>query len=396
MQANVYHHTCKRFGKYLNCENWMTTTLSTVYHIDQLIDTFALGHYARVFEARDHRSGRLVAFKVLRSEHLSPDGDIRWEYRAFPHEADLLSRLANCPQIVDLYDCGYLASSSEVPADSELVSFGKDTQAFVGALYEYAERDWRPYLALENMPRTQNLLYLMKPNRPDVRWRLPTEEGLALAMQFGQVLKLAHSQNIAYLDHKLEHIYWDGAALNIIDLNSSRLATDPTTRDQYFRMDIHNLCVGILYPIFTGLSPQKTALRPQPSGLAEVEARYQDVVTLDFGVEPTLSEELQALLQRGASHQIETVDQFLAELSEVCALHGWDLPGKAAQPANRVGRDHMRSGLRKLREGQDAIRQARDLFREAAVVDGIAPDLEDELRRLVKAANEMLNNRVIP
>jgi serine/threonine protein kinase len=373
----------------------MTTALSMIYHIDQLIDTFALGHYARVFEAIDRRSGRTMAFKVLRSEHLSEDGDIRWEYRAFPHEADLLMKLSGCPQVVDLYDCGYLASESEVPSDGEIISFERDVQAFTQAMFEYAEAGWRPYLALENMPRSNNLLYLMKPNRPDVRWRLPTEEGLALAMQFGQVLKLAHSQNIAYLDHKLEHIYWDGSSLNIIDLNSSRMA-DNTNRDQYFRMDIHNLCVGILYPIFTGLSPQKTALRPQPSGLAEVEARYQDIVTLDFGVEPTLSEQLQKVLQRGAEHQIETADQFIAELSEVCALHGWDLPKHTTQPANRQGRDHMRNGLRKMREGQDAIRQARDLFREAAIVDGITPDLEDELRRLVKAANEMLNNRVIP
>lgn len=374
----------------------MTTALSSMYHIDQFIDTFALGHYARVFEAVNRRNGQTVAFKVLRSEHLSQDGDIRWEYRAFHHEVDLLMKLASCPQVVDFYDCGYISDSEEVPGEGEIVSFERDIQAFTEEMYAYAERGWRPYLVLENLPRTQNLLYLMKPNRPDVRWRLPTEEGLALAMQFGQVLKLAHSQNIAYLDHKLEHIYWDGTALNIIDLNSSRLITDLTTRDQYLRMDIHNLCVGILYPIFTGLSPQKTALRPQPSGLAEVEARYQDIVKLDFGVEPSLSEHLQILLQRGASHQIETVDQFIAELSEVCALHGWDLPKHTTQAANRQGRDHMRSGLRKLREGQDAIRQARDLFREAAVLDEITPDLEDELRRLVKVVNEMLNNRVIP
>jgi hypothetical protein len=56
----------------------------------------------------------------------------------------------------------------------------------------------------------------------------------------------------------------------------------------------------------------------------------------------------------------------------------------------------MREGLRKLREGQENLREARDLFREAAILDDITSDLEEELRRLVKTANDMLNNRVIP
>ncbi|QYU71234.1 hypothetical protein J4558_25855 [Leptolyngbya sp. 15MV] len=41
-------------------------------------------------------------------------------------------------------------------------------------------------------------------------------------------------------------------------------------------------------------------------------------------------------------------------------------------------------------------REARDLFRDAAVQDGISPEMEAELRRLVKAVNELLSHRVIP
>lgn len=374
----------------------MTSSLSDIYQIDHFIDTFAPGHYARVLEAVDRRTSKHVAFKVLRSEHLNPDGEIKWEYKAFPHETDLLMRLANCPQIIDLYDCGYLETMAEAPADGDYVSLGRDTGAFTRQMSEYAERGWRPYLALEMLPRTQNLLYLMKPSRPDVRWRFPTEEGLALAVQFAQVLKLAHSQNIVYLDHKLEHLYWDGTALNIIDLNSSRLLDNGVGQEQNLMLDIHNLCVGILYPIFTGLSPQKSSLRPQPGGLSEMEDRYREISHLDFGVEPTLSPELQTLLQRGAAMQITTIDQFINELNQVCALHGWDFPRQSTNPVDRLARDHMRGGLRKLREGQEALREARDLFRDAAILDGITPDLEEELRRLIKAVGDMLNHRVIP
>lgn len=374
----------------------MTTRLADLYGIENYIDTFALGHYARVLSAEDRRRGETVAFKVMRSEHLSDKGDVRWEYRAFPHEADLLMRLNDSPQVVDLLDCGFVSTMDEAPENGEIESMGQDIDAFKEAFLTFAERRWRPYLTLKNLPRNHNLLYLMKPSKPGVRWRLPTEEGLALALQFAQMLKLAHSMKIIYMDHKLEHVYWDGFGLHVIDLNSSRLLANETGDAQYFRLDIHNLCVGILYPIFTGLTAHKTALRPQSGNINEVEDRYKDITTLDFGIEPTLSEALIDLLQRGANMQIETIDEFISALHEVAARHGWDFPGHHISPASRMARDHMREGLRKLREGQDAMRQARGLFREAAIQDAITDDLEDELRRLVRATNDMLNKRVIP
>ena len=46
--------------------------LADLYRVDNFIDTFALGHYARVLEAQDRRNGQTVAFKVMRPEHLPP------------------------------------------------------------------------------------------------------------------------------------------------------------------------------------------------------------------------------------------------------------------------------------------------------------------------------------
>ncbi len=370
------------------------TNLNEIYRLGNYIDTFALGHYARVFSAHDLRNNRAVAFKVMRTEHLSTDGDIRWEYRAFPNEAELLIKLSNSPHVVDLLDCGYLANHADVPADGEIISFGRDVASFARSMLDYAERDWRPYLVMPDLPRANNLFYQMKPTQQANRWRLPTEEGLVLAVQFAQVLQIAHRQNIVYMDHKLEHVYWDGVNLQIIDLNSSRQLDGQDKRA--FQMDIHNLCVGILYPLFTGLSPISGALRPMPGNLDQVEARYQAVKTLDFGVEPTLSPALKDLLQAGAAMQIATIEEFIAGLQEVCHHHGWDFPNRSADPANRRARDHMRDGLRRLRDGEQKIREARDLFRDAATVEDISDDLEAELRRLVKAINDMLNQRVIP
>ena len=371
--------------------------LADIYRIDNFIDTFALGHYARVLEAQDKRNGQTVAFKVMRPEHVAPDEEPRWEYKAFANEADLLMRLADSPHTVNLLDCGFVSAENEAPINGEIESFGKDVIGFTQLLEKFSQRGWRPYLALENLARNENLFYQMRPDKPGLRLRLPTEEGLALALQFAETLKVAHANNIVYLDHKLEHVYWDGIHLRLIDFNSSR-SIDPKQVDggQLICNDVHSLCVGILYSIFTGLSPQKTALRPQPGSITDVEARYQDVNSLDFGVEPTLSPALQDLLQRGATRQITTAQEFIDGLHNVASLHGWDFPGHYTSPISRDARTQMRAGITRMRRGQDYLREARDLFREAAIQDEITDDLEAELRRLVKSVNDMLQNRVIP
>lgn len=373
------------------------TQLAEIYHLENYIDTFAPGHYARVLDALDFRTGQSVAFKVMRSEHLTTDGEMRWEFRAFGNEVQILNKLADSPHVVCLLDCGFVLSAQEAPLDAEILSMGRDTEGFIRALPDQARAGWRPYLALENMPRTDNLFYLMRPTQGSTRRRLPSEEGLTLALQFTNLLRLAHSQKIVYLDHKLEHIYWDGSTLRVIDFNSSQQLTgSPATMAQEFAKDVHNMCVGVLYPLFTGMSPRKTSLIPQPGNLEAMESRYQDIHDLDFMMEPTLSAALQELLQRAAAMQIPTLDAFTEGLQQVAAVHGRDFPTHNASPANRAARDKLRSGLKLLREGEARLRQARDLFRDAAVTESIGEDMEDELRRLVKSINELMNHRVLP
>ena len=374
-----------------------TVFLDDVYRMGNYIDTFAPGHYARVLEAQHVPTGQMVAFKVMRPEHLSGEGTPAWEARAFINEADLLARMACNPATVRFYDCGYISAPGERPEGGEVLALGTNVAAFRENLYPCIARNWRPYLALELLPRHHNLFYQMKPNVPNGRRRLPTEEGIDLALQFASFLQDAHEQRITYLDHKLEHVYWDGQTLRVIDLNSSQLLETGThTLDQSLAQDIHNLCVGILYPMVTGLSPQKSTLMPQPASQAEVEQRYADVNHLDFGVEPTLSPALQDLLQQGARQDIPNVRAFRAGLERVATRHGWDLPGLHAVPALHQARDHVREGLAQLRAGQDAIRAARESLLEAVILDDINEDMEAELRRLLAQINDALNHRVIP
>src|SRR5262249_2393257 len=98
------------------------TELNEVYALGNSIDSFAPGHYARVYEATDQRTGRMCAFKVLRIEHRADgDGQPHMEALAFLNEADLLLKMAS-PHVVQMYDCGYLASPDENPRNGEIVS----------------------------------------------------------------------------------------------------------------------------------------------------------------------------------------------------------------------------------------------------------------------------------
>jgi protein kinase-like protein len=372
------------------------TQLNAIYRIDNYIDTFALGHYARVLVAEDLRDGQTVAFKVMRPEHLQADGEARWEFRAFGSEAEILDALKISPHVVKLLDCGYVSTIVEAPSSGEIESFGTNIADFTSQITTFAQAGWRPYLALEYLPRHLNLFYAMKPAQAGIRRRLPSEEGITLALQFANFMALAHSHDVVYLDHKLEHVYWDGVNLKVIDFNSSKQLNGNNNQALEHARDVHNFCVGILYPIFTGMSAQKTSLRPQAGGLDVVEKRYTDIDELDFMMEPSLSRALQNLLQRGAAQQIATVQDFAEQLQEVAALHGRDFPKHYTSPSSREARDKLRKGLSLLREGEEAIRDARDLFRDALVLDGITEDLEDELRRLAKAVNALLNERVVP
>jgi serine/threonine protein kinase len=368
------------------------TELNELYTLGNTIDTFALGHYARVYDAVDRRTDQPCALKIMRVEHIADgDGQPHMEAWAFMTEADLLLKMES-PHVVQLYDCGYLRSTDENPRGGEIVSFGRALDEFRKGAYRYAGQRWRPYLALEILPRTENLLYVMRSNKAGARWRLPTEEAIDLAGQFGDLLVRAHGKQIVYLDHKLEHVYWDGRRLRIIDWNSSRLIESSAQLSHQIASDIHNLCVGILYPIFTGLSPQKGSLVPQPAAQSEVEARYSDIAQLDFGVEPTLSAGLQALMQDGAERKYPSADHFLVKLSRAAAAYGWDESSKTL----REGRWRTREALSKLRAGQDSIREARDLIYDAAILDDMDADFEAELRRLLAKINDMLNGRVIP
>jgi serine/threonine protein kinase len=370
-------------------------TLDAIYRVGNYNDTFALGHYARVVEAYDRRTGRTVAFKVLRPEHMAYTDEPPWEYRAIANEASLLMKMAGSPSVVQILDCGYLEASDERPVMGEVVSYRADVLGFIRDANVYAERRWRPYLALEVRPRSANLLNLMKPNTAGVRWRLPTEEGIDLALQLAAVLKLAPQQGIVYLDHKLEHVYWTAKSCASSTGTARASSRGPAARQPSYSRPTFTTCAwGFSTRCLPSVSRQGM-LASQPASPDAMQKRYADISTLDFGVEPTLSKALQK--SYSAARRAVTRASKPSPISwrrRLASLDGiFRIP---AEDGLREIRGQIRAGLRKLRAGQEAIHEARDLLMDAAIEYGINEDTEQELRRLLSAINAMLARRVIP
>lgn len=367
------------------------------YALGNYIDSFAPGHYARVYSAVDLTTDTPCAFKVMRPEHLTEDGQARWEAQAFINEADLLLALDDLASVVDLYDLGYIESVDAYPNDGQILSCGRDLEQFRANFYPSLRKGWRPYLAEQELPRAHNLFYVMKPSSGREQGRLPVEEGLSLALQFGHLLYQAHERDIVFLDHKLEHVYWDGANLCVIDWNSSkRVGGANQPAEQQITNDLHNLCVGILYPVFTGAAPQKGGMRPQPGSQAAVESRYEGITELDFSTAPNLSRAIQHFLNAGAAKRFQNATSFLAEVQRIAGKFGWEFAGQPTYAALQDARDRTQIGLEKLRASQEAARDAREYLLEAATLDDINEDVENELRRLLAAIGDYLNARVIP
>ncbi len=374
---------------------------STLYRsTGNFIDLYAEGHYARVLQVHDLRRDKAVAFKVLRLEHLesAPEKKLQ-KYNAYGLEVRLLQKLSDESRVVDLLDCGFVSDKkNEAPNEGQIVSFGTDVETFNEHLPEYMQMKWRPYLSEVLMPNEHNLYLLLteKDNQQQAR-RLPVEEGLDFCLQYSELLQRVHEHDIVYNDYKTAHFYWDGVHLCVIDWNNSTDLNGNGYNSQeamrYKQTDIRSFILGVMYPVFTGLSPLVNV--PLPSGPADYESafsRYNGVRELDFGVKPTLVPCLMDMMIAGVNGDYKDITQFTTALQS-CALHyGWEFSNRKPQiPAVR-SRGKIRAGLQALRQAQGHLAQAQRCFTEALEED--CSDLEAQ--RLLKATEEFLTKRVIP
>lgn len=374
-----------------------TPKLLDLYKPEWFCD-FAEGYYARVFRAKDAARGGEVAFKVLRPKHMHTSKEGR-EFQAFGLEARLLHHFSDNPTVVRLLDCGFISDEQELPNRGEIVSLGLDVAAFSDQIEKYRALRWRPYLCETLLPEPENLFIQLRENaRNGNRRRLPTEEGIALALQYTDLLKQAHDHDIVYLDVKLEHFYWDSENLRVIDWNSSRMLCEPGNQDEdcalHKKNDIRNFAIGILYPIFTGVAPLGE-FKAMPSNRDAAEMRYHAVKALDFGMEPSLASSLIGLIRKAAAGEYANLQQFRSALELVAGEHGWPT-GNQRSPSHAAkrARGAMCEGLAAIRDAQEGFQLARQKLRTAMEED--CPSINGEAERLLKQIDQLLEYRVIP
>jgi serine/threonine protein kinase len=372
------------------------TSLQQIYEVGQLIDTNALGYSARVTLATHWASGQDVAFKILRLEHLQ-DAQV---WKQFALETHLLERLRNLPAMVKMVDYGYVSDvDHEIPSAGDILSCMGQLKQFAQEMPSRMGGNWRPYIALELLPAENSLLNLARGADGDGRrpLRLPTEEGLALAMQFCEFLLAAHAQDVVYWDHKPEHVYWDGSCLRLIDLNVSRFLTpDLGERVKAAEKikDLRYMLMGALYTAFTGsdFRFQNQPPQPTPSSPHTVEHRFNGLSHLDFSLYESLLPELGELINETLKQNSGiTVEKFLDHLRQLAATLGWEVGYPVTEEA-RAARREIQQGLSALRQAQENLDKARQHFLSARALNPADPESE----RLYRDASEFYQRRVLP
>lgn len=359
--------------------------IADLYQIGVDIDE-APGGFARAFVATNG-DGRQRAIKVFRAEHFElPEERCYAYYRTLANEADLLVEMQGHPNVVRLYDMGYLWPRDGQGQAYEAQSYGMDAQGFAEAMDEAFERRQLPYLVLQRMPSQDSLFRLVRRNPHSVR--LPSDDVLGMALQLAQFLVEIHSRDILYWDPKPEHVYWDGDRVIVIDWNVSRRIQPYEAADK--GQDIQLVAQRVLYPMLLGGTSYATGTKieatpgsaPDPVVREDVDYRWQ---------EKWLDDRLRQWLDPALLGQYHTATEFLRDVQECAVYYGWDIEG--CEPPNegaRQCRASMRRGLDKLRAAQRFLEEASRDFAEASI--GFLPAEYKEPKRLSRLVRELLED----
>ncbi|MFB0547071.1 MAG: protein kinase [Anaerolineae bacterium] len=166
------------------------------YRIEGVLGT---GQYAVVYRARARGTGRPVVVKVSRP-----------------------------PQVDD--GRGRTRVISEAAVLTRLKTITKAKAAVL--LWESLSPQPEGEVHVEEWAEGTPLHHLLK------QGPLPEEDFLTIAQQFCQLLEALASHGIAYRDVKLDHIFWDGRQIKVIDWNIAVLDAD----EEMIREDFHRFC----------------------------------------------------------------------------------------------------------------------------------------------------------
>jgi len=359
--------------------------IADLYQVGVDIDE-APGGFARAFVATNG-DGKQRAIKVFRSEHFDLPEERSFEYfKTLANEADLLSELKGHPNVVQLYDMGFIWPREGDPQHFEAASFGMNAQDFCDQMEFAFSRRYLPYLILQRMPSRHSLYRLVRHNPHGVRF--PNEDIIGVTLQLGRVLAEIHARDILYWDPKPEHVYWDGQRVVIIDWNVSRRVQDHAVTDK--SQDIQLVAQRVIYPMLLGGTNYATGRMveatpgsaPDPVRREQVDYRWQT---------KWLDDALRKWLDPALLGDYESAEEFLHDVQECAVQFGWDVDGcKAPGPKARRARASMAAGLSKLRKAHELLEQASKDLAQASI--DFLPAEYKEPKRLSRLIRDLLED----
>jgi serine/threonine protein kinase len=208
-------------------------------------------------------------------------------------------------------------------------------------MFDHGETpDGRPYITLELLPRGTDLL-----SRVTKNGSFSEAEGLPIMWQLTDVLRTAHTRDIAYRDMKLEHVFWSDGRMTLIDWNVSRQwlaeAADDAVlfeweKERSFQSDLFKLGT-IFYSMMTGLDIRDRRVpTPVYSKLEERGFALTDegiVWPIDFAG-AAISAEMEEIICRLVHIDLDQRYQTMAELHEVLENHAQRLGVELVRPVN--------------------------------------------------------------
>ncbi len=297
----------------------------------------AAGSSARVFtlhcDALAGRYGNHAVIKVMR-----PD-KIAYARPLFLNEIKILLALGTKTGCTRLLRVGYLnVAQGTFPA--ELAPLSRQSQvdasatnltgelhlykpeaasAFLKSYDQRIEDNWLPVIVLER--RWEDNLYLLCDagyTRGAYLDNFSVADALFIAGQICSLVAYAHQQNIAYLDHKILHYYWNSTRRQVmmIDWNVSSFYPEGISADM-IAFDVLQMCARALHHLLTGRqAPGSLAIGPnRPDEILAAPTRYQP--NWIFDDEKRLTAEEMAFLESAISGQYKTCAQVQEELQQL-------------------------------------------------------------------------------
>lgn len=239
------------------------------------IDLDARGGYARVAQTKIVNRPDFpdyCAFKIMRHElenHQKGMDRFEVELQTFIK----IFKDKNFPlAITKIFDSGFVDSRvsnvlqkprvendntrkiENIDPEWKIISTGGDLNAFLEekAHIKGNTAQWLPYIAVELAPYGNSLLRQIHKHSADPTSYsnlFPVGEVVSMALQLLDVMEYLQQHELAYMDWKPEHIYWDNQTqkVKLIDWNVTNMLQNNGERKNIIREDIRLFCGAALY-----------------------------------------------------------------------------------------------------------------------------------------------------